>query len=309
MTLNAPFRRILHATDFSDCAEAATKYAVALAQGERASLLVVHAWERALYPGTDVMIVHTPDAPPMALLQYLRLNASRQLDALVARLRKECEGLAIEGVLLEGSPDDEVVGLARDGDAVVLGTHGRGAVAHLLVGSVAERIVRRSSVPVLTVRAGGKAALPAQRILVPIDFSEPSRAALSLAARLGAVANASVDVLHVWESPDTPGAPAGDAVVVHLAGGERSSLADFLQSSAKREMHTFLAGLEDRGKVELRHELASGRPADAIVDASREYDLVVMGTHGRHGLPHVLLGSVAEKVVRRAACPVWTVRG
>jgi nucleotide-binding universal stress UspA family protein len=248
----------------------------------------------------------------MPLLQYLRLNASRQLEALVARLRAEHAELAvngIEGALLEGAPDDEIIGLARDGDAVVMGTHGRGAVAHLFVGSVAERVVRRSPVPVLCVRAGSAAALPAKRILVPIDFSEPSRAALSLAARLGDATNASVDVLHVWESPDTAGAPAGDAVVVHLVGGQRSSLPEFLQANAKQEMHTFLAGLEDRGRVELKHELTSGRPADAIVDASQGYDLVVMGTHGRRGLPHVLLGSVAEKVVRRATCPVWTVRG
>ncbi len=306
MTIDAPFRRILHATDFSDCAEAATKHALALAHSERASLLVVHTWQRALYPGTDVMIVHTADAPPMALLQYLRLNATRQLDALVVRLRKECEGLAIEGVLLDGAPDDEIVGLVREGDAVVMGTHGRGAVAHLLVGSVAERIVRRSTVPVLTVRAGGSAALPAKRILVPIDFSEPSRAALALAARLAATANASVDVLHVWSAPE---GPAGDALVVHLPTGERANLPEFVQANAKREMHAFLAGLEDRGKVELRHELSSGRPDEVITEASRGYDLVVMGTHGRHGLPHVLLGSVAEKVVRRAACPVWTVRG
>jgi nucleotide-binding universal stress UspA family protein len=311
MTHGAPFRRVLHPTDFSDCARAATDSARELARSERAKLLVIHAWQPALYPGTDSMIVHTPDAPPMRLLAYLRLNAERQLERLVKELREAAPGVEIEGALVDGAPDDEIVRLAEAGDAVVLGTHGRGPVAHLLLGSVAERVVRRSVAPVLTVRAGGAHELPAQRILVPIDFSAPSRAAVELAARL-AGRGASVDVLHVWETPHHVGAAGeagGDALVVHLPSGERSTVSDYIHDSAKREMHAFLAGLSDLGHVELRRELRAGAPADAIVEAAQGYDLVVMGTHGRRGLPHVFLGSVAEKVVRRAPCPVWTLRG
>lgn len=305
MTHGAPFRRVLHPTDFSDCAEAATAHARELARVDRAKLLLIHAWQPSLYPGADAMIVHTPDAPPMRLLAYLRLNAERQLDGAVHALREAAPGLEIEGALVDGAPDDEIVRLAQAGDAVVLGTHGRGPVAHFFLGSVAERVVRRSSVPVLTVRAGGAHGLPARRILVPVDFSEPSRAAVELAARL-ACRGAAVDVLHVWETPREAG---GDALVVHLPSGERSSVADYIHDGAKREMHAFLAGLSDLGHVELRRALKGGDPAAAIVEAARDYDLVVMGTHGRRGLPHVLLGSVAEKVVRRSPCPVWTLRG
>ncbi len=307
MSNQPPFQRIIHPTDFSDCAAEAQRYAVALARTERASLVLLHAWRRSLYPGTEMMIVQTPDATPMPLIRYLEVSASRQLDALVARLRAELVGLSIEGVLVDGAPEEELFALATQGDAVVMGTHGRGRLAHLFLGSVTERTLRRATVPVLTVRPGEARAMPPRRMLVPIDFSEPSRAAVALATRLAIVAGgAAIDVLHVWEQPE---GPPGDAVVVHLPTGERPSLSEYLRASAQREMHEFLAGLERFGTIELRREVSSGRPADVIIEASAAYDAVVVGTHGRHGVPHVVLGSVAEKVVRRSACPVWTVRG
>jgi nucleotide-binding universal stress UspA family protein len=306
VTVAAPFRRVLLAHDFSEGADVAVAHAVELARAEGAALVVVHAFTTTPYAGPDVMIVHAPDAPAMPLRMYLRLQAQRELDALTSRLRADAPALAsIEAVLVDGAPEDQIVRLAREGDAIVVGSHGAGGVARWLVGSVAERVARKATVPVLTARRSVAQGVPSRRILVPIDFSEGSRAALGLAARLSSVSGAAVDVLHVWDSPEDP---SGDALLVHLPPEERARLAEFLEANARRDMHAFLAGLEGLGRLELNRELATGRPADAIVEAARGYELVAMGTHGRRGLPHLLLGSVAESVVRRAPCAVWTVR-
>jgi nucleotide-binding universal stress UspA family protein len=99
-------------------------------------------------------------------------------------------------------------------------------------------------------------------------------------------------------------------VTVQLPGEMRQTLADFARSEAGKEMAQFLAELQGQGEVEIRGRLESGDPTEIVLGlAEREgYDLIVMGTHGRTGLSHLFLGSVAEKVVRRALCPVLTIR-
>jgi nucleotide-binding universal stress UspA family protein len=135
-----------------------------------------------------------------------------------------------------------------------------------------------------------------RRILVPVDFSPCSRAALNYAADLGGSLGASVDLLHVW---------AG--LYHHSLEGE--PLALFAHSELAQEMETLLAELERRG-IDAHGRLAMGTPREAIVRAATDgkYDLIIMGTHGRTGLAHLFLGSVAESVFRRAPCPVLTIR-
>jgi nucleotide-binding universal stress UspA family protein len=143
-----------------------------------------------------------------------------------------------------------------------------------------------------------------QRILVPVDFSECSWAALEYARYFARCYQATVHVLHVWETP--PYVDPGTTVDVP---GRTQTLAEFLRSPAGNEMKRLLDALEDAGSGEVFCRLESGDPCDTIVSVAHEdYDLVVMGTHGRTGLTHLLLGSIAERVVRRAPCPVLTVR-
>jgi universal stress protein A len=138
------------------------------------------------------------------------------------------------------------------------------------------------------------------RILVPVDFSESSRVALEYAELLGARFGAEVDVLHVWP-------PSGE-------GGSRvEMLSEFVRSDAGRTMMEWLATFDLRGDVETRGRLAPGAPRDVpdtIMEVvnSGEYDLVVMATHGHEGILHLLKGSIVDKVVKRAPCPVVTVR-
>jgi nucleotide-binding universal stress UspA family protein len=171
-----------------------------------------------------------------------------------------------------------------------------------------------------------------RRILVPVDFSDCSDAAIEYALFLRGPFDAKVELLHVWESPVVPGiegmllvAPPEGA---HLRGetappnegpmeashgatsllqGRRVTLTEYVRAQAESALRGLLDDLAARGHRGLTGRLAAGDPARAIADVSGEYDLVVMGTHGRGAIGHLLLGSVAEKVVRRAHAPVLTI--
>jgi nucleotide-binding universal stress UspA family protein len=144
------------------------------------------------------------------------------------------------------------------------------------------------------------------RILVPVDFSEPSRAALDYAATLARTFGATLDVLHVWEAPSFAPRASG---MVSLSAGE-PSLNELVQRNANEALDDFVEEARKRGISIQSARTEMGVPWHTIVNVAEtgNYDLVVLGTHGRTGLPRVLLGSVAENVVRHAHCPVMTVR-
>jgi nucleotide-binding universal stress UspA family protein len=143
-----------------------------------------------------------------------------------------------------------------------------------------------------------------RRILVPIDFSEPSRAAFDYAVELAKSCGAAVDVLHVWEAPDF--LPPGSA----MSATPGLTYAELVRKAADEALENFVAEARNRGIKVNASEIQMGRPAHAITEAALAggYDLVVLGTHGRTGFSRALIGSVAENVVRHAHCPVLTVR-
>ncbi len=144
-----------------------------------------------------------------------------------------------------------------------------------------------------------------RQILVPTDFSAPSRAALDYAAELAPALGASIDVLHVWELPVfVPPSMLPDAGVADL------SLLDIYRKGAESQLAEFVAKAKEQG-LRVRTSFAElGPPSQTIAEFAdrRAYDLVVIGTHGRTGLAHAVIGSVAERVVRYAHCPVLAVR-
>lgn len=141
-----------------------------------------------------------------------------------------------------------------------------------------------------------------KKILCPIDFSEPSRFALRHAAQLAVESNGELVLVHVWQSPMHPEYSEGilhNELLAPLLAEQQGALAE-----AKREV-------EALGVTRVTAKLLYGVPWDAIARETRDepgYDVVVIGTHGRSGIKHVLLGSVAERVARHAGCPVLLVR-
>jgi universal stress protein A len=145
-----------------------------------------------------------------------------------------------------------------------------------------------------------------KKILVPVDFSKSSSAVLDYAGRIAEKFGATIDVLHVWETPSYrwPDAAIG------IEGEPPVTLAALVRSRASEDMDELLRVLEGRALPRIGKRFETGDARDAIlrVAVDGRYDLVVMGTHGRRGLSHLVLGSVAEQVVRRSPCPVLTVR-
>jgi universal stress protein A len=145
------------------------------------------------------------------------------------------------------------------------------------------------------------------RVLVPIDFSPCSEAALAHATEIARRFGAVIDVLHAWEPPRLS-APESSLGIVNPDA--HSILVEFEHTRHGASMKSILALLEECGIDDVRGRLEPGEPSETILRVAREgyYDLIVMGTHGRTGLAHLFLGSVAERVVRRAPCPVLTIR-
>jgi len=144
--------------------------------------------------------------------------------------------------------------------------------------------------------------MTAQHILVPIDFSADADQALEYAIALASKLQARLTLLHVLLSlPPLPeGAPGRGLPEVYL----RQLATEVQQGLATRRQRVLDAGLEGHSM------LVYGMPFQSIIDTAQEQkvDLIIMSTHGRTGLKHVLLGSVAEKIVRLAPCPVLVTR-
>jgi len=141
-----------------------------------------------------------------------------------------------------------------------------------------------------------------ERILCAVDFSEPSEEAARFAVDVACQFGAEVTLLHVYA---VPGYAYPEGVMVAAPDVMTEVLAQI-----DRSLEIWKKEAEARGAPKVRTASVQGSAAGEIVRYAEEHgvDLIVVGTHGRGGLAHVLLGSVAEKVVRRAPCPVLTVR-
>jgi nucleotide-binding universal stress UspA family protein len=140
-------RRIVCPTDFSPCAAGAVDYAAGLARACNAKLLLLH-----VVPVLDQYVIASPDA--VAALPELMESTRRQANVELEKLRRGCAGLEVKTEIREGSVYESILAAAKqaDADLIVLGTHGRTGLKHLVLGSIAERVVRLAPVPVLTVR-------------------------------------------------------------------------------------------------------------------------------------------------------------
>ena len=298
LTLN----RILFPTDFSPGSERALDTALALAQEFDAELHMLHAVVLHSDDPNDPAH-HFPD--PEEIRQRLERAADQRMESGIAaraagdlRIQQnQRRGLSVAPTILEHA-------LEFDPDLIVMSTHGRRGLENVLLGSVTEEVLRFANCPVLTVRSGEEAqTFPSTApILVPVDFSEHSRQALTLARDIASTFGASVCALHVFERPIHP--------EIYLGGMPLDS-PDFrtVEGSLREALATFVA--ETPGpEVPASLHVVEGRAVPAILDFVLDSGagLVVIATHGLTGLAHVLLGSVCEKVVRRATCPVLSVK-
>jgi len=208
-----------------------------------------------------------------------------------------------------GRPYEEIVRLAReiDVDLIVLSTRGHSGLKHLLLGSTAERVVRYAPCPVLIARKRKRKskvsseAFAIRTILVPTDFSQCSLAGTEYAAFLARKLGATLHLFHAIY-------PYTNYVFVDRAGVRSSGLAEAVEETVRQEMDALKKMNFMRG-ITVKTEILPGPAVDEICAAAGEpeVDLVVTSTHGRTGLKHALIGSVAEHVVRYAERPVLVI--
>jgi nucleotide-binding universal stress UspA family protein len=290
-------RNIVVPTDFSALAEAAAARAASLARLEGAALHVVHA---VTFP---LLVNPYEFSVPTELGESLRKAARETLE-------QTCKAIERQGVSTVtaqvGEWQDPVWAIeeavrAHTADLVVMGTHGRRGLQHAFLGSVTERALRTLEVPILAVKEDPEtAAKPIAKILLAVDFSAHSDRAAELTADLAARGSAFVEVIHALDLP-ADFDPYRSAFGVEL---ERK-----IEAHASERLESIRRLLEPRG-IRVNTQFRRGRPDVVIADLAREIgcQLIAMGTRGKSGLSHVLLGSVAERTLRAAPCSVLCVK-
>ena len=203
------------------------------------------------------------------------------LNEIASTERKE--GMSVRTSVRTGKPADAILMLAHHihADLIVMATHGRSGLGRVLLGSVADQVLRASAIPVVLLRPGARPVEDLQTMLVPIDGTVDGAVALSAAAPLAHASNAQMLIVHAVDISD--GATA------------------YVQTIAARLREL---GMAAEGRA------VAGRPADVISSLANEadVDLIVMSTHARSGPVRTVLGSVADEVVRRGQRPVLLVR-
>lgn len=293
------FRRLLIARDFSPCSDRALALGLDLAARTGATLHLVHA-----------EVLHgDPYGKPA--------DAAGTLDKMRERLKEGIEhdrdpntAYQPESVPIEHAVVRDVAAAPaliryadeRDVDLIVLGTHGRRGLRRAVLGSVAEEVARLAPCSVLAVR-GGEEFAP-DTILAAVDFSEGSRVALEQAARLAELYGAQLSLVHVAEEVPVPAFYDSALVSVYAyASGFNEHALNYLHAFAEEV-------LGKEGALRAKCQVETGAPASVIVKAveEAEADLVVVGTRGLSGFRRLLLGSVAERVLRFAPVPVLVAR-
>lgn len=277
--------RILLPLDGSDGAGAAIPYAAALAgPGGTIVLLTV------ISPGA--LTVEHGEAPLPAAMNV----AARELRA---------GGFSVETRVLTGKPADIIVQSAANGgaDMIVMASQGRGAVGRLLHGSVADRVAREATTPVMVVRAEAAGSGPAaiSRLVVPLDGSPLSAESLPVAASLAERLGLPISLARVVNIAELmpPVVGMGDAIPYQIYDETEAEM----EKAAGEYLDGVASTLRARG-IAVRATVLSGSPASAIIDATQPGDIVVLCSHERSGVLRWLMGSVAEQLVRGDDCPV-----
>jgi nucleotide-binding universal stress UspA family protein len=284
-------RRILCPVDFSDHSRRALDNAIAIARWYEARVTVLHVFS----PAPVAAIGRGPIAfEPIVLTPIDREQLLADTKAFADQ--EGASGVVIDAVVREGTTAAEILDQATStkADLLVIGTHGRSGFERLVLGSVAEKVLRQANCPVMTVPKRLADAVPAgavlyKRILCPVDFSESSLRALQYAVSLAQEAD-------------------GQVIVLYDAGTTAKKFLEEREHAVQRRLQQLVADAPDFCRMEPL--MREGKPWREVLRAAAERgcDLIVMGVQGRGATDLMLFGSTTQHVVREAACPVLTLR-
>ncbi|MER0484663.1 universal stress protein [Streptomyces sp. Edi2] len=282
--------------DGSASSFAAVEAAAREARWRGAGLRLVHAF---IWPAMHVSLGPSPLGPPEG---GLRNMAERLLAEAEERARTVAPEVDVSRALLTGEPLTVLEAQSRAAELVVVGSHGMGGFVGLMVGSTAVHLAAHGRCPVLVVREQGESTGP---IVVGVDGSSAAAGAVDFAFAEAALRGADIVALHAWTTWNTPmPPPPQDEAMPYanepgaLAAGEERLLSEALASH--QETHP---------GVNVRREVVKGGTREALIEASRTAQLLVVGARGRGGFAGLLLGSVSQAMLHHAHCPVAVVRG
>ncbi len=297
------YRTILVPLDGSRYAEAAVPLARAIAErsGAKLHLVMVH---HSVVPG----------GIPEGFSAYAEESRRAEQDYLSRAPEQLVPGTIVKTstTFLDGPVVESLTELALEmcPDLVVMTTHGRGAFSRFWVGSVADRLIRSLPMPMLLVRpdpddtSAGPAPIP-KRIAVAVDRSGFGEAVLEPAAELALLFEAELVLLHIVHPP----LPIAEPPLPYLVGFDEG-LSKELESQAETYLGALAGTLRERGVVVVSRIAPGGDTASTILGlvAEAEAGMVAIASHGESGVRRLLLGSVADKVMRGASVPVLMCR-
>ena len=212
-------------------------------------------------------------------------------------------GLRVDSMVRQGVPADEILMQVQSQsvDLIVMRTHGRVGLDRAVIGSVAERVLAHTTVPILTVRPGGRRLNRIERLVVPVDGSPGGAVALATAVGLAKATDATIHLVQIVVPIPVQAWAAYSGITSYDPAWDQEALA-----GAKSYVIGLVGRLRDTGVKASGEAHTVPDVAAGIVDLAESLnaDLVVMSTHARTGLARAVLGSVADALVRSAHCPV-----
>lgn len=284
--------RIAVGTDFSEDSDRAVAQALAIAEVSGAEVHVIHM-VGPLEPPPKPVSSH--DLYKRRIEEELE-RAKRELDALGARYAGAAA--RIRSHASDGESDFGLVESAKElgAELIIVGSHGRTGYKRVLMGSVSERVVKLAGADVMVARRRPSGTF--KKILVPIDFSAASERSLATAVDLAAPAG-QVHAAHYWKPVEYDGRHRGEGEDSDAYEGE-------IEERGQELLRRYRSG---GANLEFSQEKSAAVPGImTALERARDYDLVVLGSHGERRHEHWLLGNVAERIVRHAPCSVWIVR-
>ena len=295
--MNTSGSHVVVGIDRSGTSDLALDWAATEAARLGLPLMIVHAYSPPTYPAMG------PGVPPGGAVggqgETLKDVAVQVTSEYADRVRAAHPDLHLEVFTRSGSPGSILVDASRDAELVVVGARGLGAVKGLLFGSVSVHVCAHSHAPVVVVHEAASHTLPDTRVVVGVDGSETSQAALAFAFAQAASRGVGLTVVHTWQVDGVEGASASLVWSVdwaQLGEQERSVVAEALAGFG-----------EQYPDVDVRRHVAQGHPAEELARLSENACLLVVGTRGRGTVSGWLKGSVSQAVLRAAHCPVAVV--
>jgi len=299
-------KKVLFTTDFSEIANQALPYAIKMAKVSGAELIMLHA---------ITLYEHDPNDPehhfPSLQTYCSEVEGAAESGFQVCIERIGDSGVKVRKAIVQGiSPHAAILEFVRDeGDIglIVMSTHGRSGLSHVLLGSVTENVIRYAGCPILVTKSPEHEFIDPKtgevhikKILFPVDFSEASMRPLTFLKFIAGMGKAEITVFHSVDIEVPP---------IYYASGIDSilqldpKLNERVIQKMKDQVGSKLEGFS------VAYEVQEGRAVDRIREyaSENEIDLIVMGAAGSHGIGDFLFGSTAARVIQKAVCPVLIV--